>query len=75
MLHDPEVGKIQIWASLGITKNVGNYESVRIDAGGKVYADGLDDEKTWQSLWQSIDGQIAAQVEELESAMRSSKKD
>ena len=30
--------KAEIWASVGITKNLGNYESLRLDAGAKIMA-------------------------------------
>jgi len=26
---------VEIWASVGITKNLGNYESLRLDAGAR----------------------------------------
>ena len=58
--------KIEIWASLGITKNLGNYESLRLDAGAKTIASSLDDEDAWKKLWDSIDMQIEARLKELD---------
>jgi hypothetical protein len=59
-----------IWASLGITKNLGNYESARIDAGARVVAD-ADDVEAWEKLWNEIESQIERKLleanEELES--------
>ena len=59
---------LQIWASLGITKNLGNYESLRLDAGAKTMAVSLDDENAWKKLWDSIDMQIEAKLKELDDA-------
>jgi len=59
--------KVEIWASLGITKNLGNYESLRLDAGAKVQASSEDDESAWQSLWAAVDEQIEMKLRELDS--------
>ena len=55
------------WASLGITKNLGNYESLRLDAGARTQASSLDDQEAWQKLWDSIDSQIEAKLQELDN--------
>jgi hypothetical protein len=57
--------KVEIWASIGITKNLGNYESLRLDAGAKTMASSLEDEGAWAKLWESIDAQIEAKLQEL----------
>lgn len=59
--------KVEIWASLGVTKNLGNYESLRLDAGAKTMASNLDDEEAWKKLWESIDSQIEAKLLELDN--------
>jgi hypothetical protein len=58
--------KVEIWASLGITKNLGNYESLRLDAGAKTMAVSLEDEGSWKKLWDAIDMQIEAKLKELD---------
>jgi hypothetical protein len=58
--------KVEIWASLGITKNLGNYESLRLDAGAKTMAVSLEDEGAWKKLWDAIDMQIEAKLKELD---------
>lgn len=58
--------KVEIWASLGITKNLGNYESLRLDAGAKTMASSLEDEEAWKRLWDSIDSQIESKLRELD---------
>lgn len=57
---------IEIWASIGITKNLGNYESLRLDAGAKITAKISDEEESWGKLWQSIDDQIESKLRELD---------
>lgn len=59
-------GKAEIWASIGITKNLGNYESLRLDAGAKIIASNLEDEESWAKLWNSLDEQIESKLKELD---------
>lgn len=58
--------KVKVWASIGITKNLGNYESLRLDAGAECYAESLDDKEAWGKLWESIDAQIEAKLQEID---------
>jgi len=59
--------EVEIWASIGITKNLGNYESLRLDAGAKVKASSENDEQAWANLWSAVDEQIEAKLRELDS--------
>ena len=59
--------EVEIWASIGITKNLGNYESLRLDAGARVKASSESDESAWSSLWKAVDEQIEAKLRELDS--------
>lgn len=59
--------EIEIWASIGVTKNLGNYESLRLDAGARTKASSIDDEDAWSKLWASIDSQIEAKLQELDN--------
>jgi hypothetical protein len=61
----------EIWASIGITKNLGNYESLRLDAGARTTATSLDDADAWKKLWESIDSQIEAKLQELDNEKQS----
>lgn len=61
-----ENDKSEIWASIGITKNLGNYESLRLDAGARVTVSSHEDQDAWVKLWQSIDDQIEAKLRELD---------
>lgn len=58
--------KVEIWASIGITKNLGNYESLRLDAGARVTASSPDDQAAWENLWATVDSQIEAKLQELD---------
>jgi hypothetical protein len=58
--------KAEIWASVGITKNLGNYESLRLDAGAKIMASSMEDESSWKKLWAALDEQIEAKLKELD---------
>ena len=59
--------EVEIWASIGITKNLGNYESLRLDAGARVKASSENDEQAWANLWNAVDEQIEAKLRELDS--------
>lgn len=62
---------VEIWASVGITKNLGNYESLRLDAGAKMMAKSLEDAEAWSKLWDSIDSQIESKLQELDNEKQS----
>lgn len=62
---------VEIWASIGITKNLGNYESLRLDAGARVKASSEDDEQAWADLWKAVDEQIESKLRELDSESES----
>ena len=57
--------KSEIWASIGITKNLGNYESLRLDAGARVTTSSVDSDEDWKKLWDQIDAQLEARLSEL----------
>jgi hypothetical protein len=60
--------EVEIWASIGITKNLGNYESLRLDAGARVtISSGVEDEESWKKLWDAVDSQIEAKLAELDA--------
>lgn len=61
-----EDGKVEIWASVGITKNLGNYESLRLDAGARIVASNVEDDSAWEKLWNAVDEQIEAKLKELD---------
>ena len=59
--------QVELWASVGITKNLGNYESLRLDAGARIVVSSIDEEKSWNKLWDAIDSQIEAKLQEIDA--------
>lgn len=57
---------VEIWASIGVTKNLGNYESLRLDAGARIKAPSEFDDKAWEDLWKAVDEQIESKLRELD---------
>lgn len=59
-----------IWCSVGITKNLGNYESLRIDAGARITIDGFKDkDEAWKELWEDVQSQIETQLLEADRGL------
>jgi hypothetical protein len=62
-----------IWCSVGITKNLGNYESLRIDAGARFTVDHkADKEEAWKNLWADVQAQIEEQLLEADRGLSES---
>ena len=57
-------GKIKV--GLGITKNLGNYESLRIDAGLEANVDNIFNDEDWAKAWDQIDSELEKKLQELE---------
>lgn len=59
----------EVWVSVSIKKNLGNYESLGLDAGGKVTLKEADNVKeVWSNLWAQIEEQIEDRL--LESGLK-----
>lgn len=59
-----------IWCSVGITKNLGNYESLRIDAGARYTVDfQTDKDAAWKDLWAEVQAQIEEQLLEADRGL------
>lgn len=55
----------EIEASVGITKNIGNYESLKLEARKRVDVDPSKDEtEQWTDLWKEVQDQLEAQLAE-----------
>lgn len=50
--------------SLGITKNIGNYESFRIEVGAT-----YDGETKWEEAWEEVDNELDNKIKEVEVAL------
>ena len=55
----------QVWVSVGITKNLGNYESARIDAGARIQVDDIEDSEAWTRAWKTVEDQVEARLLEI----------
>lgn len=62
-----------IWCSVGITRNLGNYESLRIDAGARIAIDpSRDKDEAWSALWEEVQLQIEAQLLDADKGLAES---
>jgi len=43
---------------------------LRLDAGARTKASSLEDEEAWKKLWESIDSQIEAKLQELDGEIQ-----
>lgn len=60
-----------IYVSVGLTKNLGNYESLRIDASARKAISALDDkDAAWAELWNDVEAQVEAKIAEADSALK-----
>lgn len=59
-----------IWVSIGVTKNLGNYESFRIDAGARLIGDPSDD-ALWDNLWAKVEAEVEEKLLEANQEMGS----
>lgn len=56
-----------IGVSVGITKNLGNFNSLKLDAWQTaVLADGEDVKKAYETLWREVKKELEAQLDEAE---------
>ena len=61
-------GTKEIWVSCGITINIGNYESARIDAGISLpIAEGEDTNEVYQAGWAQVRQELKAQKEAIKT--------
>lgn len=61
MALDRKNNKISV--SIGITKNLQNYESLRLDATVTEEVNDVDDPEAWAKLWKLVDDQLEAQLQ------------
>lgn len=57
-------GQEGIWVSVGVTKNLGDYNSLRVEAGASVDGDPYDQE-AWDKLWLEVQEQVDAQISQV----------
>jgi hypothetical protein len=59
-----------IWVSIGVTKNLGNYESFRIDAGARLVGDPKND-ALWDEVWAKVEAEVEEKLLEINQEMSS----
>lgn len=53
----------EVWVSVGVTKNLGNFESMRIDAGARrIVRDGEERDSVYEKLWKEVQDQVEEQL-------------
>lgn len=61
-----------VGVSLGLTRNLGNFNSLRIDAwASEEVPDGADREEIFDKLWQQVDDEISEKLEEAKQVVES----
>jgi len=58
-----------VWVAIGITKNLGDYNSLRIDAGAKrTGVKEVDREDVWLELWSEVEDEVQNKLKEATEA-------
>ena len=59
-------GQDVVWVSVGLTKNLGNYESLRLDAGSRrvipANASEAERDQAWEKAWAEVEEQIERKI-------------
>lgn len=54
-----------IWVNVSITKQLQQYEPIRIEAGARKVVEDVDDKGEWESLWSTVEDQLEQQIKEI----------
>lgn len=58
----------EIWVSMGVTINTGNYSSYKVDAGKRIVIQKDEtDDQAWERLWSDVDNQLSEKVAEAKA--------
>jgi hypothetical protein len=59
-----------VWVALGVTKNLGNYENVKIDAGIRLVIDPSESvSETYERAWSAVEEEVERQISSLNEQM------
>lgn len=64
-MADHEVQSDTIWANVSITKQLQQYEPIRIEAGARKSVSNIDDKQEWELLWKMLEDQLEQQVKDI----------
>lgn len=62
----------EIEVTMGVTRNLGNFESMRYDAVARKTVEDVHDPEEWAALWLEVDQQIETKLLELAGVKRPS---
>lgn len=55
----------EIWVSVGVTKNLGDFNSLRVDAGAKKEVENpTENDAEWDKLWSEVEDQVNKKLKE-----------
>jgi hypothetical protein len=57
--------------TVGLTRNLGNYQSLRIDAGLTVDAEDVMSDDEWAAAWEKVESQVETRLAELDGELSS----
>ena len=60
-----------IHVTVGLTRNLGNYQSLRIDAGMTVDSEDVMSDEEWAAAWKKVEREIETHLAELDGELSS----
>jgi hypothetical protein len=60
-----------ISVTVGLTRNLGNYQSLRIDAGLTLDAEDVLSESEWEQAWKKVESEVENRLAELDGELSS----
>ena len=60
-----------IHVTVGLTRNLGNYQSLRIDAGMTVDSEDVMSDEEWAAAWKKVEREIETRLAELDGELSS----
>ena len=60
-----------ISVTVGLTRNLGNYQSLRIDAGLTLDSDDVMSEQEWADAWKRVESEVENRLSELDGELSS----
>jgi hypothetical protein len=58
-----------ISVTVGLTRNLGNYQSLRIDAGLTVDSEDVMSDEDWAAAWKRVESEVEARLSELDGEL------
>lgn len=58
-----------ISVTVGLTRNLGNYQSLRIDAGLTVDSEDVMSDEEWTAAWKRVESEVEGRLSELDGEL------